>query len=139
MTFIKKSMTTSKGFTLIELLIVVAVVGILAAIAIPAYSGYIQKSRRTDATVAIRAIQFAQEKYRGNNTSYGSLTDIGMSATTESGYYTIAVSSETATGYLVTATAVAGKSQAADSGCTAIQLQQSAGSITTTPSACWSK
>ena len=139
MTFIKKSMTTSKGFTLIELMLVVAVVGILAAIAMPAYSGYIQKSRRTDATVAIRAVQFAQEKYRGNNTSYGSLTDIGMPATTESGYYTIAVSSATATGYVVTATAVSGKSQSTDSDCTSIQLQQAAGSITTTPSACWSK
>lgn len=139
MTFIKKSMTTSKGFTLIELLLVVAVVGILAAIAMPAYSGYIQKSRRTDATVAIRAVQFAQEKYRGNNTTYGTLAQIGMPATTESGYYTIAVSSATATGYVVTATAVAGKSQASDSDCTAIQLQQAAGSITTTPSACWSK
>ncbi len=76
MTFIKKSMTTSKGFTLIELLLVVAVVGILAAIAMPAYSGYIQKSRRTDATVAIRAVQFAQEKYRGNNTTYGTLAQM---------------------------------------------------------------
>ncbi len=139
MMFIKKSMVKCSGFTLIELLLVVAVVGILAAIAMPAYSGYIQKSRRTDATVAMRAVQFAQEKYRGNNTTYGSLLQIGMPATTESGYYTIAVSSETATGYVVTATAVAGKSQTSDTGCTTIQLQQSAGTISTTPSACWSK
>lgn len=129
----------SAGFTLIELLITLVIVGILAAIALPAYQSYVQKSRRTDATVAMRAIQFAEEKYRANNSSYGTLAQLGMSSTTDSGYYTVALSNISATGYTITATAVSGSSQASDSGCTTLTLQQSGASLTTTPSACWSK
>jgi type IV pilus assembly protein PilA len=47
----------NKGFTLIELLIVVAIIGILAAIAIPAYSGYTSKSKMTGIVNAMGAIK----------------------------------------------------------------------------------
>lgn len=134
----KTSAAGSRGFTLIELLIVVAIVAILARIAVPAYSSYVQQSRRLDATVAIRNIQFAEEKYRANNATYGSLAQIGAAATSSEGYYSLAVSNTSATGYTITATPVSGKSQAADSTCSSIQLQQSGATTTLTPSACWS-
>jgi type IV pilus assembly protein PilE len=129
----------SAGFTLIELLIVLVVVGILAAIAVPAYQSSVQKGRRSDATIAMRAIQLAEEKYRANNSSYGTLAQLSMSSSTDSGYYTLALSGLSGTGYTVTATAVSGTSQASDSGCTTLTLQQSGATLTTTPSACWSK
>jgi type IV pilus assembly protein PilE len=61
-----------KGFTLIELLIVVAIVGILAMVALPAYQEQMAKGRRADAITALSGILQAQERWRGNNGAYAS-------------------------------------------------------------------
>src|ERR1035437_3168697 len=108
------------GFTLIEVLIVVTIVAILAAIAIPSYQQYVLKGRRADAKEALGALQLAQEKYRGNNTAYSVvLADIGISATSSQGYYTLAITPATGTCpvetcYAATATVNAASAQAPD-------------------------
>ena len=57
---------TQKGFTLIELMIVVAIVGILAAIALPAYSDYTKKAKFTEVIAAVGAAKTAIEvEYSG--------------------------------------------------------------------------
>jgi type IV pilus assembly protein PilE len=121
------------GFTLIELMIVVTVIGILAAIAYPSYQDYIRRARRIEAQSVMMDIQLMQEKYRINHVSYGGLADLG---TFPSDYYTFAISGNTVSAYTITATAKSGTSQASDSGCTSLTLNQAS---TKTPDSCWKK
>lgn len=125
------------GFTLIELLVVLAIVAILAKLAWPSYREAVYKSNRADATLALLTVQLAQEKWRASHTAYGTLADLGMGSSSERGKYAIALSGNTATGYVATATAAVGSEQQNDTGCTTLTLTVNGTSETRTPTPCW--
>ncbi|MBF0121114.1 MAG: prepilin-type N-terminal cleavage/methylation domain-containing protein [Desulfobacterales bacterium] len=67
---ILQSLRNKKGFTLIELIIVVAIIGVLAAIAIPNFRAYQFKAKRSEAPVNLKSIRAAEEAYRAENGKY---------------------------------------------------------------------
>ncbi|MDD2336531.1 MAG: prepilin-type N-terminal cleavage/methylation domain-containing protein [Geobacteraceae bacterium] len=61
---------SNKGFTLIELLIVVAIIGILAAIAIPQFAAYREKAFHTASTSDLKNIKTGEEAFMADNQEY---------------------------------------------------------------------
>jgi type IV pilus assembly protein PilE len=134
------------GFTLIELMIAVAIVGILAAIAIPAYSNYVKRANRTDATRSLSVIAQALERCYSQNFTYSNTAPNVCAANnspvaSSQGYYTITVNvvagpPET---YTLSATPVVAP-QTADTACTSFTLN-STGAQGATPAGntqtCW--
>ena len=68
--------TASRGFTLIELLIVVAIIGLIAAIAIPNLLNAVDKGKQKRTMTDLRAIGTAVEAYSVDNTSYPNATTV---------------------------------------------------------------
>ena len=69
-------MFNRKGFTLIELLIVVVIIGILAAIAIPKFATTKDKAKLASVKTDLRNLMTAQEAYFSDNSSYGNVSNL---------------------------------------------------------------
>jgi len=112
----------TRGFTLIEIMVVVAIVAILAAIAIPSYQAHLRKGRRANAESFLSDVASRQQQYmldaRGYALGGTAVADLGMAVPTDvSTYYTVTVTPAAATTpptFTVTAAPIASSSQAPD-------------------------
>jgi type IV pilus assembly protein PilE len=128
------------GFTLIEIMMVTALVAILAVTSIQLFTWQARKARRADGINTLMAMSLAQERYRTNNTTYGTLAQTwGGVSTSTGGYYTLTVTNVSATGYTLNATAIGDQANDRVNGttCSPLVLAVSNGTVTQTPTVCW--
>ena len=131
------------GFTLVELLVVVAIIGILATIALPAYQSYVMKSHRQAAISAILDLGSREARYYTTNNNYtNSMTTLGYASDpmpvtggSTNTYYNLSVTSASTTAFSLQAVPV--NTQTTDT-CgtytyTNLGIKGSAGSV----SDCW--
>jgi len=123
-------MKNAKGFTLIELMIVVAVIAILAAVAIPAYGDYVTRGKLVDATTQLSDGRVKLEQYFQDNRTY-----VGGPCPATTKYFTITCQNLTTSTYTIVA---AGKDNLTGFG---YQIDQGNNKASATPwgngATCW--
>ena len=120
----------ARGFTLVELMIVIVIVAILLAVALPSYQNSVQKGRRADAKSALLDVANRQEGYMLDRGTYSlELTDLGFNQnpyTSEEGHYSVAATvcsgGSIARCYVLTATPRSDSPQVDDTRCTSFIL-----------------
>jgi len=143
------------GMTLIELTVVLAVIAVLATLAWPGFQQAIQRSRRSDAMVALAAISQAQERWRANNPRYQpALSKLpganSLVSAAEHYALTVAEGSTNASSYTAVATAKSTSPQFSDGRCREFRFLvegghirysslTSANVVNASPDPCWVK
>ena len=107
-----KYKSSQDGFTLIEMMITVAIIGILAAIALPSYQDYVRKGKAAEATSTLAGLRVQMEQYFQDYRTYEDVD--GKTApcappTNSAKYFTYSCSSQKPTTYTITAAGVAGQ------------------------------
>jgi type IV pilus assembly protein PilE len=110
--------TSKVGYTLVELMVVVSILTILAAVAIPAYRNYVFRSKQSDAIIGLKAAQMAQEQFFSENNRYAGTIDIlpgfddtgAPDNTYSKGEYALQVASATTSSFTLAAQGIIGGS-----------------------------
>lgn len=140
----RKNANRQSGFTLVELMIVVVVIGVLAAIALPSYQNSVRKSRRSDAHSLLMEVANRQEQFFSNNNTYtDDPADLGYTATdgefrSPEDYYQVTLAAPgggaLTTGFVATATPATDSAQAEDGDCLSMVYDNTG---LKSPVACW--
>lgn len=133
-----KTLAPVRGFTLLELMIVVVIISILAAIAIPTYRRYAIRAHRVDGQELLLRVANAQERYYSTTNQYGTLADVGYTDTnSEKGYYSVSVAQASSQAFTATATPLDGQTADDCQNLTINNVGVKDSSGTTTNGSCW--
>lgn len=131
----------NQGFTMVEISIVLLIVGIIAAIAIPSYQDSVRKGRRAAAQACLTELSQFMERYYAQQLTYSGASVPAanrMQCINElNSFYTFALAAApTQSAYTLRAAPVGGSAQAGDK-CGTMTLNQTGAKTPTTPADCW--